>query len=99
GHDGLRGFRPDDRAIKNAAVNVVIGFDVELQLEIARFTAAPDDVGRADAPFGPVCCGDRATLNLPHLRIAVPVGERPAIENLRPSGVVVVVDWFWRRAA
>ena len=97
GHSRRR--RTDLAAVEDAAMDVGVRLDLECQLEVARLAAAPDDERAADAPGGRALGGDRAVLDPPHLRVAVPALERPAVEDLRPAGVVRVVDRVGREAA
>src|SRR5690606_14201587 len=96
--------RPGDggthrRAIEHAAVHVVVSLHIELQLEVGRLAAAPDDERGADAAIGPGLGGDRALVHAPHFGVADPSFERLAIEDGRPSGAVVRRDGFRSDAA
>src|SRR5690606_27837103 len=84
-----RDVRTDCRAVEDATVDVVIGLHLELQFEVGRLGAAPDDEGRAHASIGPGLSRDGAVLDAPHVGIAVPVLERSAIEDGCPARMVV----------
>src|SRR5262249_50730013 len=81
------------RQLDAAKLNAAVGGadpELDLQLEIARLAAAPDEKRvLAERVLPGRLADDGAVLDAPEGRVAVPAAQRPAVEDLLESSVIV----------
>src|SRR5262249_7908524 len=82
-------------AVLNAAIGVAGQFHFELELEVSGLSAGPRTVDRARWIVSRGLRHQRAIDDGPELRIAIPVGHRLAVEDLRPTVVILEVERKW----
>src|SRR5260370_23803893 len=93
GRDDARPGRNIEAAILDAAVGSgALQLHLDLELEVGRLTAAPDDVSRSGRMLRRGDADDAAIFNVPYVRRSIPSVEGLAIEDLRPAIVIVEVD-------
>src|SRR5882672_3963701 len=69
-------------------------FHLQLQFEVRRFSTTPDDICGSGRMFGARCTDNRAILDVPDLRVSIPIFEGFAVEDLRPADMIVKIDWL-----
>src|SRR5262249_16922107 len=88
-----------DAAVLDAAVGGV-QLELHFQLEVLRLPTAPDHEGIGiDLLLRRALADNRAVLDTPELRIAVPPLQALAVEDLLKAGVILERQWLDARPA